>query len=135
MRLIPMTATLCCAILATAAAPAHAGGDRASRKQAAIDAAVPAGKPESCIPITQIRESRVLSDNIIDFHMNNGKVYRNTLPNSCPQLGFEEAFRYETSLSQLCSTDIITVLIQGSGVHRGASCGLGQFQPVTGVPK
>jgi hypothetical protein len=39
-------------------------------------------------------------------------------------------------LSQLCSTDIITVLMMGGpGLMRGASCGLGKFQPVTGVPK
>ena len=64
----------------------------------------------------------------------NGKVsYRNVLPQSCPELGFERAFSYETSLSQLCSTDIITVFRNGSALHRGASCGLGQFQPVTGL--
>ena len=134
MRLIPIAAaTLCCTLLATA--PADAAGDRNSRREAAIASAQPAGKPESCIPITQIRETRVRSDKIIDFYMLGHKVYRNTLPNSCPQLGFEEAFSYKTSLSQLCSTDIITVLVQGAGPHRGASCGLGQFQPVTGVPK
>jgi hypothetical protein len=64
------------------------------------------------------------------------KVYRNTLPYSCPQLGFEERFLYKTSLSQLCSTDIITVLTSGGpDLSRGASCGLGQFQPVELVKK
>ena len=58
------------------------------------------------------------------------RVYRNILPNSCPSLGFEQRFSYVTSLSELCSTDIITVLYT-SPVMRGASCGLGQFQPVT----
>ena len=61
--------------------------------------------------------------------MNGGRVYRNTLPHGCPSLGFEERFSYSTSLSQLCSTDIITVL-RPPGVARGASCGLGQFQPI-----
>jgi hypothetical protein len=55
--------------------------------------------------------------------------YRNTLPQSCPSLGFEERFGYATSLSELCSVDIITVLY-ATPVSRGASCGLGKFQPV-----
>jgi ethanolamine utilization protein EutP (predicted NTPase) len=59
-----------------------------------------------------------------------GKIYRNTLPHSCPGLGFEEKFMYKTSLSQLCSVDIITVLHNAGGLNRGASCGLGKFQPM-----
>ena len=95
----------------------------------------PAGKPESCIPLHRIRETRVRSDSVIDFYTLGGKVYRNTLPHSCPSLGFEEKFLYKTSLSQLCSTDIITVLRSGGDLMPGASCGLGQFQPVTGAPR
>jgi hypothetical protein len=94
----------------------------------------PAGKPESCVQLRSIRETRVRDDSTIDFYMLGGKVYRNRLPNSCPQLGFEEKFLYKTSLSQLCNVDIITVLT-GPGISRGASCGLGQFQPITGAPK
>jgi hypothetical protein len=92
----------------------------------------PDGKAQSCIPIIGIRESKVRDDRTIDFFIGR-RVYRNVLPNSCPSLGFERAFSYETSLSQLCSTDIIHVFRQGMPQMRGASCGLGQFQPVTGV--
>ena len=95
----------------------------------------PVGKPESCIQLNAIRETRVRDDHTIDFYMNGRKVYRNVLPNSCPQLGFEERFSYATSLSQLCSTDIITVLYDSPNLSRGASCGLGQFQPVEGAPR
>ena len=70
-----------------------------------------------------------------DFYMNGKTVYRNKLPNSCSSLGFERAFSYKTSLSQLCSTDIITVFRQGEPRFPGASCGLGEFQPITGAPK
>ena len=111
------------------AAPALAKPDKDAWK-----AAKPSGKPESCINLQQIRESRVRDDQTIDFYMLGGKVYRSTLPNSCPQLGFEKRFSYKTSLSQLCSTDIITVLTS-PGISPGASCGLGQFQPVTGAGK
>jgi hypothetical protein len=87
------------------------------------------GKPEMCIPLHSISESRVRSDQVIDFRIYGNKWYRNTLPYACPSLGFEERFAYQTSLSQLCSVDIITV-IQSPGISRGSSCGLGKFQPV-----
>jgi len=89
------------------------------------------GAAVDCIPIVQIRESRVRNDQVIDFRTGGKKWYRNTLPNSCPSLGFEERFLYKTSLSQLCSVDIITVLhTNGGQLTQGASCGLGKFQPV-----
>jgi len=93
-----------------------------------------AGKAVSCVPLNAIQSTRVRDDSTIDFYMNGHKVYRNRLPNSCPQLGFEERFSFSTSLSELCSTDIITVLMS-PGITRGPSCGLGQFQPVTGAPR
>lgn len=94
--------------------------------------AVPAPAPsQSCVGLTQIRQSIVRSDKVIDFEMIDGRTLRNRLPQSCPQLGFERAFTYATSLSQLCSVDIITVIIQGGGPMRGASCGLGQFTPIS----
>ena len=63
--------------------------------------------------------------------MAGGKVYRNTLPLTCPRLGFQEAFTYSTSISQLCNTEIIYVLENlGGELRRGAGCGLGKFVPV-----
>ncbi|MBK9999753.1 MAG: hypothetical protein IPO97_01400 [Sphingomonadales bacterium] len=94
------------------------------------------GEAVSCISISQIRESRVRNDQVIDFRTGTNKWYRNTLPNSCPSLGFEERFLYKTSLSQLCSVDIITVLhTAGGSLTQGASCGLGKFQPVELIKK
>ena len=104
----------------------------AKRDRGEVPAATETGKPISCVPLRQIRETRVHGDQTIDFVMNGrNKIYRNKLPYSCPSLGFEERFLYKTSLSVLCSTDIITVLrTAGGGLDSGASCGLGQFQPV-----
>jgi hypothetical protein len=117
---IPLIAALAFAAIA-------APGAAKDRNQ--VPEATPDGKPESCIQTSSIRETHVHGDSVIDFVMNGGKVYRNTLPNSCPNLGFEERFAYKTSINQLCSVDIITVL-QSPGLSRGPSCGLGQFQPV-----
>ncbi|WP_010183227.1 hypothetical protein [Sphingomonas sp. PAMC 26605] len=113
--------------LAAFAAPSVA------RDRGHVPEATPTGTPQRCIPISNMRESHVRDDRTIDFVTSGGTVYRNTLPFACPSLGFEERFSYATSLSQLCSTDTITVLETGggTGLSRGATCGLGVFQPVT----
>jgi hypothetical protein len=89
-----------------------------------------AGAPESCVPLSHIRETRVRDDWTIDF-MNGGKSgYRNALTARCPGLKSANAITYETSLTQLCSTDIVYVLETAGGLHRGPSCSLGQFVPI-----
>ena len=94
----------------------------------------PDGKPVNCLQAHSIQETRVRDDRTIDFYMLGGKVYRNRLPQSCPDLGFEERFGYATSIDQLCSVDIIRVL-HTSPPTPGAACGLGSFQPISGAPR
>jgi hypothetical protein len=113
---------------------AVAGSNARPLKPAEEARITPIGKPVSCLRIAEIDESRVRNDHTIDFYMKGGKVYRSNLPYSCSQLGFEERFSYKTSTQELCSSDIITVLT-GPGISRGPSCGLGDFQEVTGAPK
>lgn len=117
-------------VLAPALMAAAIAGPATARDRNKVPEATPAGKAESCIALNRIRQSHVRSDSVIDFEMQGGKIYRNTLPQSCPGLGFEESFSYKTSLNQLCSVDIITVL-RSPPTIQGPSCGLGQFQPVT----
>ncbi len=131
MRLSYLTLPLLLGACASATPDASSDTSRQVRRAERIAAAQPSGPPENCVQIRDIRSSHVLSDQIIDFELINGKVMRNVLPYKCSGLGFSEAFTYSTSLSQLCSVDIITVLNQGGGPPRGATCGLGQFQPVT----
>ena len=106
------------------------GGATASDKDKVPDA-TPDGKPLECLQTTQIRDTQVRSDQVIDFVTNGGKVYRNTLDYPCPQLGFEKRFTHKSPLNEYCSTDTITVLLNDGGLRRGATCGLGKFQPVT----
>jgi len=85
-----------------------------------------------CISIPRIDSSDVLDDHNIVFDMRGRAMYLNKLPNRCPSLAFEDTFTYSTPLSQLCNTDIITVLRSaGVGLMRGPSCGLGKFVPIT----
>jgi hypothetical protein len=88
------------------------------------------GPPQSCIPLNQIRETRVRDDWTIDFVSSGDRAWRNALTARCPGLKAENAITYETSLSQLCNTDIVYVLETAGGLHRGPSCSLGQFVPV-----
>ena len=128
MRLLPLAATLL-------TLSACAGTSPAERDQAEKLAYAPTAAPaERCVPIAQIRETRVLDDRTVDFVLRGGDRLRNTLPVSCPGLRFEDGISYSTSLSRLCDVDIITALNRtGGGLRRGASCGLGEFQPVAKV--
>jgi hypothetical protein len=101
--------------------------ERDAAQAAMVPAAAPIGEPVNCVQTNLIRQTRVHNDSVIDFELTNGRVYRNTLPQSCPGLGFEERFAYKTSINQLCSVDTITVLRSGGS---GPTCGLGAFQPV-----
>jgi hypothetical protein len=123
---IAMPSTLTFKTLAAFALVALAVGP-ALAKDKKPDDLVAVGEPVDCITPHMVRSTHVRDDRTIDFEMNNRTIYRNTLPYSCPSLGFEERFAYKLSTSQLCSVDIITVLQSfGGGLSQGASCGLGK---------
>ncbi|WP_239018102.1 hypothetical protein [Sphingomonas flavalba] len=130
---VPLALLTACAGTATQRAEQRSADARAADLDAGGtrygDGATKAGAARDCVPTINIRSTRVRGDRVIDFEMAGGKVLRNVLPSACPSLGFEQRFAYKTSTSQLCSVDIITVL-HSSGVGRGASCGLGPFQPI-----
>ena len=91
----------------------------------------PVGEPVNCVSLRNIRSTDIVDGSTIDFKMNGGKTYRNSLPYSCPGLKFEDRFSYRTSTNQLCSVDIVRVLHNyGGRLTEGAGCGLGKFQPV-----
>jgi hypothetical protein len=111
-------------VLAVAAAAAPVAA-----REGGVPVGTPNGAPVDCVNLGQVRETHVRSDRVIDFEMNNRTILRNTLSANCPQLGFEERFIYSVTNNQLCSVDTISVL--DSSGQRGATCGLGKFQPVT----
>jgi hypothetical protein len=122
---------LLAATLALALAGCAATQQDAPDRNARVPAAKVVGEPQSCIMRSQVQQSRVRSDSVIDFEMRGGKVYRVTMPTRCPGLGFERAFAFETSIDQMCGADIIYVLMNVGGVpQRGAGCGLAPFVPI-----
>lgn len=93
-------------------------------------AAKPNGPPVSCIPLAQVNETRVRDDWTIDFISHGKRGWRNNLRDRCPGLRAANAITYATSLSQLCTTDVVYTLEQTPGPRRGIACNLGQFVPV-----
>jgi hypothetical protein len=117
------------AVLALAAITGGATAGVSGKKEPAPVRAV--GEPVNCVNIRNIRSTNIVDNSTIDFKMAGGKVYRNSLPYSCPSLKSEDRFSYRTSLSQLCNVDIVRVLHSyGGNLQEGAGCGLGKFQPV-----
>jgi hypothetical protein len=85
-----------------------------------------AGK--NCIPIKQISRVEVVDKENLIFHMIGNKKYQNHLPKRCSALSKHKPIMYKTSLSSLCSLDIIYVLENyGGSYQQGGSCGLGEF--------
>src|SRR5688572_14354974 len=91
-------ALLLAAVLPIAACTAETD----STAEVSAPAVTLAGTAVDCIQTSRIRNTVVHDDYTIDFVLTGGDVYRNTLPNRCPGLGFEERFAYEVSTGQLC---------------------------------
>ncbi|MBT0670357.1 hypothetical protein HT136_18480 [Novosphingobium profundi] len=91
------------------------------------------GEASDCLALNSFSGTRIRDDYTIDFTSPaGGKVWRVTLPQRCPGLRSADSFTYETSLSQLCRTDIIYPLMRyGNRFERGPGCGLAPFVPVT----
>ena len=82
-----------------------------------------------CISISTIDRTEVIDGQRIAFYLTRDRIYLNTLDQSCHNLDRGQPFSYSTSTGQLCSLDSITVLEDFGGFSRGASCGLGVFNP------
>ncbi|MEO6153509.1 MAG: hypothetical protein ABIT09_04865 [Croceibacterium sp.] len=126
MKALPI-ALLTAATAACTVAPTATASD-AGVRASAVHVIGPA---ISCLTPSRITDSRVRDDYTIDFRLSGGRSYRNTLPQRCSGLGFEERFGYTLHGSQLCRGEIIHVLYSGGGP--GAACALGEFVPIEGA--
>ena len=120
-----LTKLVCAALVAAPVAAAAALAQPASEPEQQ-----PEARPETrqCLQVQSIRGSNVVNSQTIDFTLRDGSRWRSRLPYSCPQLGTERAFSYQTGIPQLCAQDIITVILPISGQMMGARCGLGMFE-------
>jgi len=128
LALLPLLAAL---MLGACTPDPAAETARAARDAARTPPVTVLGPGENCITQSQIRQTIVRSDSVIDFEMRSGKVYRSTLPGRCPGLTLDRAITYENSIDQLCRQQIVYALQNFAGtLQRGAGCGLGEFVPV-----
>lgn len=75
-----------------------------------------------CLNTLHIRKQKVLSDQDIQFEMNNGDVWVNHLPSRCPNLKSQGGFAWNVHNATVCSNqEIIHVL------DDGPSCSIGDF--------
>jgi hypothetical protein len=87
---------------------------------------------EHCVRINDIEKIDIVDADTLVFRMRRGKVYKNELPHRCPGLRSNDTLMYRSSVGQLCSVDVVTILEDwGFGFAPGASCGLGMFEPIT----
>jgi hypothetical protein len=90
-----------------------------------------AGRPQSCVMLTQLRGNKTYGEGVIVFEGQTDRtIYVNRPPAGCPELGWDRALRTRTTTGQLCSNDIVTVFDPTSGMQYG-SCSLGDFVPYT----
>jgi uncharacterized protein DUF6491 len=87
---------------------------------------------ERCIDTRRISSTRIVDNQNILFEMRDRTIYHNQLPRKCMGLRSGKTISYRTSLSRLCSNDLITLLDSfGMGMSRGPSCAIGKFRPVS----
>src|SRR3546814_5557835 len=84
-----------------AASAIYSSGVMAADKDTKSDNLRPVGEAVDCIYRPSIQHTEVRNDRTIDFHMNGSKIYRNTLPNSCPSLGSERSEEHTSELQSL----------------------------------
>ena len=82
-----------------------------------------------CLVASDVDHTSIPDDQTILFHMKNGKLWRNTLRRSCPNLKFEQAFTQVIRGGEICANaQMISI------PHEGNFCALGDFSPVARPP-
>lgn len=83
-----------------------------------------------CISTRRLKNTEVVDDRNILFHMIGKDVYHNILPRQCHGLARSGSFSYRTSGGRLCDIDTIRVFEPFSNMP-GLSCRLGSFHPIS----
>jgi Family of unknown function (DUF6491) len=115
----------------TSANPARE--DRQAREAAALEKALVgkvAGKPVSCISLTDVDGGRTIGENAIIFRVSQRRLYVNKPRGGCTGLRDGRSLVTQTPTNRLCSGDIAQVVDTGLG-FTGPSCTLGEFTPYT----
>jgi hypothetical protein len=118
----------------TAASPET--NDRAAKDEAALEKAIAgkvAGKPVSCISLSDVDRSQNIGENAIIYRVSSNRFYVNKPRGGCSGLRDGRALITRIPTDRLCSGDIARVVDLTLGFE-GASCILGDFTPYTKAP-
>lgn len=73
-----------------------------------------------CLYLPRVKDTDIIDNRSIIFHMRGGKNYLMQLEYECHGLKFDDSFYYRVSASRLCTTDVITT-------RSGFSCPIQDF--------
>ena len=90
-----------------------------------------AGEPVKCIPLRDIRSSRIIAGTAILYDTGR-TLYVNTPPGGAKFLRADQILVTDTHSSELCDIDFVQLLDPGSRMPSG-SVGLGEFVPYTKI--
>jgi hypothetical protein len=122
------------AIAATAAQASPA--DRAAKGEEKLAKMIEgrvAGKPVRCLPLHQIRSSRIIDRTAIVYEVGN-TLYVNRPRQGAVSLDRDDILVTRTSLNQLCNVDIVRLVDPTSHIESGF-VSLGEFVPYKKPPK
>lgn len=88
------------------------------------------GEPVDCIPLIQIRSTKIINHTAIIFEMEGRTIYVNTPPNGASQLDDRYTLVIDTHTPQLCSVDTLKLRDMSLRADMGF-VGLGKFIPYT----
>lgn len=122
------------AIAATAAqaSPADCAAKGEEKLAKMIEGRV-AGKPVRCLPMHQIRSSRIIDRTAIVYEVGN-TLYVNRPRQGAVSLDRDDILVTRTSLNQLCNVDIVRLVDPTSHIESGF-VSLGEFVPYKKPPK
>ena len=106
------------------------GRERSRRRSPRKPLEIAAGKPISCINARDLGSNRSLGEYSILFEnkYSSRTFWINHPRGGCPDLTSERALRWKSTMSQMCSGDIVDVFDPTTRIPYG-SCSLGDFTP------
>jgi Family of unknown function (DUF6491) len=110
--------------------------ERAAKEEAALQKAIAgkvAGKPVSCISLSDIDRSQNIGENAIIYRISTNRFYVNKPRGGCTGLRDGRALITRIPTDRLCSGDVARVVDLTMGFE-GPSCILGDFTPYTKAP-
>lgn len=117
------------AALAGIAGGAHAGVDEISTKAAdMLSRYEPTGEVENCVQMRRIDQIRGAGRDLLLVELTNGQYYVNQTNGACESASrINQRLEFKTTVSMLCSGDIVTVVDNSSNIMTG-TCSLGRFE-------